>query len=210
MQGACKQPAVHRSCCGSERQAVRGISRSKRVGTIVSLSASSTASACYKHLPMKFLFSFFMACCFLGISWHPAFAFKPIFAMHGISSGHHDWDHFSEFISKHHPGTHFVALPVFEVVDSYVALRQQVNGIIRFISNMSSSQPEIFGQGYHLVCHSQGALLCRCISQEWDGHNISTLVSLAGPQVSTKPSFHLEFSSSAGRCVRPSLGELSS
>ena len=184
--------------------------RNKRIYTIVSLSASSAASARYKNLPMQFLFSFLMACCFLGISCHPAFAFKPIFAMHGISSGHHDWDHFSEFISKHHPGTHFVALPVFQVVDSYVALRQQVNGIIRFISNMSLSQPEIFGQGYHLVCHSQGALLCRCISQEWDGHNISTLVSLAGPQVSTKPSFHLEFSSSAGRRFRPSLGELSS
>ncbi len=78
-----------------------------------------------------------------------------------------------------------MALPLFEVVDSYVSLRKQVDGIIRFISNISNSQPQVYGQGYHLVCHSQGALLCRCIAQEWDDHNISALLSLAGPQVIT-------------------------
>ena len=80
-------------------------------------------------------------------------------------------------------GTTFVALPVYQDVDSYIALQLQVKGIIRFISNISSAQPEVYSQGYHLVCHSQGALLCRCIAQEWDDHKVSVLVSLAGPQV---------------------------
>lgn len=132
---------------------------------------------------MKFSPIIFSACCILFFDVHSAAAFKPIFAMHGISSGHRDWAQFSQFVSKHHPGTHFVALRLFEVVDSYVSLREQVNGIIRFISNVSNSQPDVYAQGYHLVCHSQGALLCRCIAQEWDDHKISALVSLAGPQV---------------------------
>jgi hypothetical protein len=135
---------------------------------------------------MKIYFSLvFFACCVLVFGLPSATAFKPIFAMHGISSGHRDWDKFFQFVSKHHPDTQFTALPLFEVVDSYVSLRKQVDGIIRFISNISNSQPEVYGQGYHLVCHSQGALLCRCIAQEWDDHNISALLSLAGPQVIT-------------------------
>jgi hypothetical protein len=66
--------------------------------------------------------------------------------MHGISSGHHDWYHFSNFISKYHPGTKFVALPVFEYVDSYIALKDQLSGIIRFISKIVESQPEVYGE----------------------------------------------------------------
>lgn len=64
---------------------------------------------------------------------------------------------------------------------------QQVAGIIRFISNLTDAQPQLFGQGYHLLCHSQGALLCRCIAQEWDNHNVSSLVSIAGPHVPPPP-----------------------
>jgi pimeloyl-ACP methyl ester carboxylesterase len=128
---------------------------------------------------IKFLVLVWFLSCFL----HFADAFKPIFALHGIGSGHNDWKHMSQWISTHHPGTNFVALPVYQDVESYVSLREQVNGIIRFISNITDAQPQVYGQGYHLVCHSQGALLCRCIAQEWDDHQISALVSLAGPQV---------------------------
>jgi palmitoyl-protein thioesterase len=142
---------------------------------------------------MRFSFVIVLACCIVGL--HAATAFKPIFAMHGISSGHRDWDRFSQFVSKHHPGTVFVPLPVFEVVRSYVSLREQVDGIIRFISNITNSQPEVYGQGYHLVCHSQGALLCRCIAQEWDEHKISALLSLAGPQASARHRLLRPFSS---------------
>lgn len=155
---------------------------------------------------MKRFAAIVLACCML----HIAHAYKPILAMHGIGSGPGDWKHAAEFVAKYHPGTVFFALPLYEVVESYVALREQVgsfggcfeplfntqqplhfvmsafyqvSGIIRFISNMTNAQPELFGQGYHLLCHSQGALLCRCIAQEWDGHNISAFVSIAGPHV---------------------------
>ena len=155
---------------------------------------------------MRLFVKILVACCLA----HSVSAYKPILAMHGIGSGAGDWKHAADFVAKYHPGSTFIALPVYEVVESYVALReqvllehffpgslvyllnpdfsvtfgaQQVAGIIRFISKLTDAQPQLFGQGYHLLCHSQGALLCRCIAQEWDNHNISALVSIAGPHV---------------------------
>lgn len=34
-----------------------------------------------------------------------------------------------------------------------------------------------------MVCHSQGALLCRAVIEAWDGHNVKNYVSLAGPHM---------------------------
>ncbi len=65
-----------------------------------------------------------MTCCLAHLAW----AYKPILAMHGIGSGPGDWKHVAEFVEKHHPGSAFIALPLFEVVESYVALRKQVRG----------------------------------------------------------------------------------
>jgi hypothetical protein len=84
--------------------------------------------------------------------------------MQGISSGHRICNRFAQFVSNHHPGTRFVDLPLYEVIDSFVALREHVDAIIRFISKVSKSQPEVYGQGCDR--HSQGALLCRCVAQE--------------------------------------------
>jgi hypothetical protein len=75
---------------------------------------------------MRFFATIFMAFCMT----HMACAYKPILAMHGIGSGAGDWKHVAEFVAKHHPGSVFVALPVYQVVESYVALREQVCGAI--------------------------------------------------------------------------------
>ncbi len=71
---------------------------------------------------MKRFVAIIVACCIL----HIAHAYQPILAMHGIGSGPGDWKHAAEFVAKYHPGTAFFALPVYEVVESYVALRKQV------------------------------------------------------------------------------------
>lgn len=47
---------------------------------------------------------------------------------------------------------------------------------------MTQSDPA-FADGYHLVCHSQGALICRCLTEHMDDHSVDTLVSMAGPQL---------------------------
>ena len=39
-----------------------------------------------------------------------------------------------------------------------------------------------FHQGYNLLCHSQGALVCRVAVQVMDHHRVVNFISLAGPQ----------------------------
>merc|ERR1712166_882720 len=40
-----------------------------------------------------------------------------------------------------------------------------------------------FKNGYDLVCHSQGAVVCRTLVENMDDHGVHTLISMAGPQM---------------------------
>ena len=59
----------------------------------------------------------------------------------------------------------------------------QVEHIASSINDIVSASPDEFKDGYHLVCHSQGALICRCLTEYIGTHQIDTLVSMAGPQM---------------------------
>merc|ERR1719499_2495149 len=52
-----------------------------------------------------------------------------------------------------------------------------------FVENIISKNATLYENGFNLVCHSQGGLLCRCLAQYWTGHKIRNLISLAGPQM---------------------------
>ena len=81
-----------------------------------------------------------------------------------------------------HPGTKAVALPTFNDNESLLQLNLQVSSIAKTIKGITDKDDD-YNDGYHLVCHSQGALICRCLTEYMNDQNVDTLVSMAGPQL---------------------------
>jgi len=107
----------------------------------------------------------------------------PIFFMHGIDGGHSDWDEAIAIINKTNPGTSMWAIQLYEGnLKSWTKLDEQISGVIKNMREIVAANPEIMSDGYHLVCHSQGALLCRCLIEAMSDHQVRHFVSLAGPQ----------------------------
>ena len=57
-----------------------------------------------------------------------------------------------------------------------------MDGVISYVRNLTTSEPETYADGYHFVCKSQGALICRAVIQAMSDHKVINFVSLAGPQ----------------------------
>jgi len=107
----------------------------------------------------------------------------PIFFMHGINGAHGDWDAAIATINASNPGTFMYAFSMYEgEPDSWTKLDEQVSGVAKKMGEVISANAEIMSDGYHLVCHSQGALLCRCLIEYMSDHEVRHFVSLAGPQ----------------------------
>jgi len=107
----------------------------------------------------------------------------PIFFMHGIDGSHRDWESAIATINATNPGTFMYAFSNYEGrLGSWSRLDKQVSGVVKTMRKVISANKEIMSDGYHLVCHSQGALLCRCIIESMSDHQVRHFVSLAGPQ----------------------------
>ena len=111
-------------------------------------------------------------------------AFKPVIMMHGVGSGAGEMSTIRRLLNQTHPGTIATSLPLYEnSPDAWDHdLQTQVGGVIDAIRKLIAANPEAYKDGYHLVCKSQGALICRCVIEEMDDHKVDTFVSLAGPQ----------------------------
>mmetsp|Transcript_4902 Transcript_4902/g.8072 ORF Transcript_4902/g.8072 Transcript_4902/m.8072 type:complete len:302 (+) Transcript_4902:80-985(+) len=112
-----------------------------------------------------------------------ASSYKPVIMLHGIDDNAAAFDDMKQWIEGTHPGTPTYALDVFEGEPaSWISLSVQVDGVSDAIRKVVASDPSSFADGYHLVCHSQGALICRCVIEAMDDHNVHTFISMAGPQ----------------------------
>ncbi|GMH63888.1 hypothetical protein TrST_g9273 [Triparma strigata] len=119
-----------------------------------------------------------------GLLTTTASAYKPVLVLHGIDGDANQYTNFVADLIEEHPGTNAQALKVFEgTPTSWVQLNYQVEHIASSINDIVSASPDEFKDGYHLVCHSQGALICRCLTEYIGTHQIDTLVSMAGPQM---------------------------
>eukprot|EP00121_Abeoforma_whisleri_P009032 Awhi_evm1s8297 len=67
--------------------------------------------------------------------------------------------------------------------NSLVPLKKQVEGVADFIrETIEKENSTIFDNGYDLICHSQGGLICRGLIA-LTNHSVSTLISIASPQL---------------------------
>ena len=122
---------------------------------------------------------------FAGAGTHQAHSYKPVILMHGVSASAHEMDLIHKLINETHPGTIVTNLAVFEGNPSSWShnLAFQVDGVMAKIRKVINRNPQLYEGGYHFVCKSQGALICRCIVEAMDDHRVHTFVSLAGPQL---------------------------
>ena len=115
----------------------------------------------------------------------PGKAHRPVIMMHGVSATAQEMATIEEMIGVKYPGTLVTSLALFEGnPDSWDHdLEEQIQGVIDAIHKTVGANPRAYEDGYDLICKSQGGLICRCVIEEMDDHNVSTFISLAGPQL---------------------------
>ena len=87
-------------------------------------------------------------------------------------------------IEAEHPGTIATSLPLYGDDASFLnPLDKQVKGVSKAIREMVAKNQTLYGDGYNMVCKSQGGLICRCLIEAMEDHLVDTFVSLAGPQM---------------------------
>jgi len=112
-------------------------------------------------------------------------SYRPVFLMHGINdNAKSEFTSMVRWIEAAHPGTSTFPIALYEDEPaSWVALEIQLKTISRYIRKLVSENPSAMKNGYHLVCHSQGGLICRTLVEYMEDHKVHTLISLAGPQM---------------------------
>ena len=101
---------------------------------------------------------------------------KHVVFMHGLLSGPQEWQHFTDLIEHHYPGTPVTAVSAFSGDESLAAMwtqAYQISEILRpLLTNISV---QTVG-----VCYSQGGLVCRGLLSLLP-HNVDTLIVLSSP-----------------------------
>ncbi|GAA6069644.1 lysosomal thioesterase PPT2-A-like isoform X1 [Tachysurus ichikawai] len=76
-----------------------------------------------------------------------------------------------------HPGTSVTTVDMYDDMNSLKPLWDQVNGFIKAIGAIMEKAEE----GIHLICFSQGGLVCRGIIATLPKHNVHSLIFLSSP-----------------------------
>jgi len=103
---------------------------------------------------------------------------RPSFFYHGYHGDVNNFYYLQEWLQEAHPGQYMNSINLFNGdTNSTKPMYEQVAGVIAYIEN--ATQADGLSQ-YHLVCHSQGGLVCRAVLEMFNGHNVSNFVSMAG------------------------------
>ncbi|XP_028834878.1 lysosomal thioesterase PPT2-like [Denticeps clupeoides] len=115
----------------------------------------------------------------LALVWAARLAagYKPVIVVHGLFDGPKQLHALQEFITKSHPGTNVSVIDVYDDLFSLEPLWKQVEGFKNAIYPIMQSASE----GVHLICYSQGGLVCRGILASLPEHNVHSLIMLSCP-----------------------------
>lgn len=112
------------------------------------------------------------------LAWNFTGAYRPVIIFHGIFSDAKNMEDLVSLIQNAEPGTQVYNIDGFDNMDSLKPMWEQVETIrakmLPIMSNLTD--------GGHLICFSQGGLICRAILETVPNHNIRTFVSLSSPQ----------------------------
>ncbi|XP_043974332.1 lysosomal thioesterase PPT2-A-like [Gambusia affinis] len=103
--------------------------------------------------------------------------YKPVIIVHGILDGPEQLKNLSGFINQVHPGTEVKIISLFNKLNSMKPLWIQVLEFKKTIEKITSAHPE----GVHVLCFSQGGLICRAVLSMSPNHSVHTFISLSSP-----------------------------
>ncbi|XP_046495551.1 lysosomal thioesterase PPT2 isoform X1 [Equus quagga] len=106
-------------------------------------------------------------------------SYKPVIVVHGLFDSSYSFRHLLEYINETHPGTVVTVLDLFDGRESLRPLWEQVQGFGEAVAPIMAKAP----QGVHLICYSQGGLVCRALLSVMDEHNVDSFISLSSPQM---------------------------
>ncbi|MEJ1271061.1 palmitoyl-protein thioesterase 2 [Cricetulus griseus] len=106
-------------------------------------------------------------------------SYKPVIVVHGLFDSSYSFRHLLDYINETHPGTVVTVLDLFDGRESLRPLWEQVQGFREAVVPIMEKAPE----GVHLICYSQGGLVCRALLSVTDEHNVDSFISLASPQM---------------------------
>ncbi|XP_070822792.1 lysosomal thioesterase PPT2-A-like [Chaetodon trifascialis] len=104
--------------------------------------------------------------------------YKPVIIVHGIFDGPQQFKTLSLYISKTHPGTEVIVIDLYSNLASLKPMWKQVHDFRKAIDSIMRRSPD----GVHLLCFSQGGLICRAVLSTTPDHNVHTFISLSSPQ----------------------------
>ncbi|XP_078808340.1 lysosomal thioesterase PPT2-like isoform X1 [Oryzias latipes] len=78
---------------------------------------------------------------------------------------------------QEHPSTKVTVIDLFNNMESIKPLWKQVHGVGKVIQRIMKKSP----RGVHLLCFSQGGLICRGVLSVLPNHNVHAFIALASP-----------------------------
>lgn len=103
--------------------------------------------------------------------------YTPVLLMHGINGAADDFNEMVTRLAAAHPGQELHALDVFSHALSFLPIWHQIPHITDVVRGLTENYTD-----YHLICHSQGGIVCRALIETMEDHRIQNFVSVAGVQ----------------------------
>lgn len=107
-------------------------------------------------------------------------AYKPVIYFHGLFGTPNSFELTQRILQQRDPNTKVFAIDMYGRVDSLKALTIQVVDLTREINKLKKQHN--FSK-FHLVCSSQGGLVCRNFMMNEDMHDVATFMTLASPNM---------------------------
>uniref|UniRef100_A0A1A8NRB1 palmitoyl-CoA hydrolase n=1 Tax=Nothobranchius rachovii TaxID=451742 RepID=A0A1A8NRB1_9TELE len=120
-----------------------------------------------------------LLCPLLGaVLWSAVVGYKPVIVVHGLFDSSEDFKNLQRFINESYPGTNVTVIDLFDRSSSLQPMWKQVEGFKAAIYPIMQNAAD----GVHLICYSQGGLVCRGILSTLPDHNVHSFISLSAPQ----------------------------
>lgn len=104
-------------------------------------------------------------------------SYKPVVLIHGVMDNGKSLDDLKGMIQKAHPGTNVTSINLFSEGASLAPLWPQVQSFGEALKEIMAEAKD----GIHLICFSQGGVICRGMLATIPDHNVQNFIALSSP-----------------------------